>query len=205
MAPMDCGCNKKRKCPDCGLKECNSPVTECPRLVPVQDKPLSIGFHAPCGDSELDLTKIIKDGETNTKLELNGTTYTDEDRSINYYPELWISSGGREGCINEITIPCIEKLMQLQEIGNVDASNVKSGDTLVWNSTTNKWEVYPVKDKIDDLNDRLTKIENAIYDWPSDPNSKIPRGNINLFSGGMGSNQWIRTRDGVNNGDLNQS
>lgn len=199
---MDCGCNKKKKCTDCGLKECSSPVTECPRLVPVQDKPLSIGYHAPCGDSEFDLTKPIKDGETNTKLELNGTTYTDEDRSINYYPELWISSGGRKGCINEITIPCIEKLMQLQEIGNVDATNVKSGDTLVWNSTTNKWETYPLVEKINDLNDRLTKIENAIYDWPQDTTTKIARGNINIFSGAGNGPHFIRTRDDYTNDDL---
>ena len=50
---------------------------------------------------------------------------------------------------------------------------------------------------------RIAAIENAIYDWASDKNTKIPRGNINITSGGINSGNGIYTRAVDTNEDLN--
>ena len=58
---------------------------------------------------------------------------------------------------------------------------------------------------VDALSSRLTSIENAIYNWASDKNTKIPRGNINITSGGYNSGNGIYTRATNTNEDLNFS
>lgn len=58
---------------------------------------------------------------------------------------------------------------------------------------------------VDALSSRLTAIENAIYNWASDKNTKIPRGNINITSGGYNSGNGIYTRAVNTNEDLNFS
>ena len=52
---------------------------------------------------------------------------------------------------------------------------------------------------------RIADIENAIYNWASDKNTKIPRGNINVTSGGYSSGNGIYTRETNTNEDLNFS
>lgn len=44
------------------------------------------------------------------------------------------------------------------------------------------------------LNSRLTAIENAIYNWSGDKNTPIPRGTINVTSGGPTSDWIIQSR-----------
>lgn len=53
------------------------------------------------------------------------------------------------------------------------------------------------------FNNRLTDIENAIYNWTSDKTTKIPRGTINITSGGPTSNWIIQSRDKDQDQDLN--
>lgn len=53
------------------------------------------------------------------------------------------------------------------------------------------------------FNQRIADIENAIYNWSSDKNTKIPRGNINVTSGGYNSGNGIYTRTANTNEDLN--
>lgn len=55
------------------------------------------------------------------------------------------------------------------------------------------------------FNQRITDIENAIYNWSSDKNTKIPRGNINVTSGGYSSGNGIYTRTTNTDEDLNFS
>lgn len=50
---------------------------------------------------------------------------------------------------------------------------------------------------------RLEDIENAIYNWGSDKTTKIPRGNINVTSGGYNSGNGIYTRAVDTDEDLN--
>lgn len=52
---------------------------------------------------------------------------------------------------------------------------------------------------------RIADIENAIYNWASDKNTKIPRGNINVTSGGYSSGNGIYTRATNTDEDLNFS
>lgn len=54
-------------------------------------------------------------------------------------------------------------------------------------------------------NQRIADIENAIYNWANDKNTKIPRGNINVTSGGYSSGNGIYTRTTNTNEDLNFS
>ena len=52
---------------------------------------------------------------------------------------------------------------------------------------------------------RISDIENAIYNWSTDKTTKIPRGNINVTSGGKNSGNGIYTRAVDTNEDLNFS
>lgn len=52
---------------------------------------------------------------------------------------------------------------------------------------------------------RISDIENAIYNWATDKQTKIPRGNINITSGGRNSGNGIYTRAVDTNEDLNFS
>ncbi|MBQ1297407.1 MAG: hypothetical protein IIY21_25410 [Clostridiales bacterium] len=55
------------------------------------------------------------------------------------------------------------------------------------------------------ISGRVSDIEGAIYNWSSDKTTKIPRGNINVTSGGYNSNNGIYTRAVNTNNDLNFS
>ena len=56
---------------------------------------------------------------------------------------------------------------------------------------------------MDDLSKRLTAIENAIYNWGGDKETKIARGNINVTSGGFLSGNGLYTRTPDTDEDLN--
>lgn len=55
------------------------------------------------------------------------------------------------------------------------------------------------------LTSRVSAIEGAIYNWANDKTTKIPRGNINVTSGGYNSNNGIYSRAVNTNEDLNFS
>ena len=55
------------------------------------------------------------------------------------------------------------------------------------------------------FNNRLTDIENAIYNWADDKNTKIPRGTINITSGGPSSDWIIQSRAKNQDNDLDFS
>ena len=225
------------KCDGCGLIECDSPQANYVRIGFVEGKPTSIGVYSSWGDSDIDLKRIVQLSETNTHIELNKT-----DRSLDYYQELWLSSEGHQGCINEICLVDVFALMHLNEIGDVKVPNPHSGETIIYNEVTNSWEPYDLvgnignlQDQIDDINqdledfhetfnsfqshvqnqfvqvnaqinalgDRISAIENAIYNWANDKTTKIARGNINITSGNTDSNKGIFTHDGQANDDLN--
>lgn len=224
------------KCKGCGLIECDSPQTNYVRIGFVGGKPTSIGVYSSWGDSDIDLKRIVQLSETNTHIELNKT-----DRSLDYYQELWLSSEGHKGCINEICLVDVFALMHLNEIGDVKVPNPHSGETIIYNEVTKAWEPYDLvgkignlQDQIDDINqdledfhedfnnfqthvqnqftqvnaqindlgDRISAIENAIYNWANDKTTKIARGNINIYSGDTNSSKGIFTHDGNANDDL---
>ena len=55
---------------------------------------------------------------------------------------------------------------------------------------------------IGDLALRLENIENAIYNWADDKTTKIPRGTINITSGGPNSDWIIQSREKDQDNDL---
>lgn len=236
---MACSCNKNqsnqsssnKNCRACGLIECDSPKQAYVRLGYVEGKPTSIGLFSSWGDSDVDISSLVKKSETNTKMLLNST-----DRTIDYYPELFISSDGHQGCINIVDLYCMFQLMHLNEIGDVNVPNPHTGQTITYNETTHKWEPYNIVDevkrldtRIDNLNtkldnhikvfndtvasinqniasltNRVNDIENLIYNYPADKNTKIPRSNINHFSGDPDRRIGILSHDGVADNDTQQ-
>lgn len=217
------------KCKGCGLIECDSPQSNYVRIGFVEGKPTSIGVYSSWGDSDIDLKRIVQLSETNTHIELNKT-----DRSLDYYQELWLSSEGHQGCINEICLVDVFALMHLNEIGDVKVPNPHSGETIIYNEDTDSWEPFDLvgtinglQDQIDETNDaldqlqtafnnfqttvqnqftqmnaRIQSIEDLIYNYPTDKNTKIPRSNINHFSGDPNNRIGILSHDGVSDNDV---
>lgn len=217
------------KCKGCGLIECDSPQSNYVRIGFVEGKPTSIGVYSSWGDSDIDLKRIVQLSETNTHIELNKT-----DRSLDYYQELWLSSEGHQGCINEICLVDVFALMHLNEIGDVKVPNPHSGETIIYNEDTDSWEPFDLvgtinglQDQIDETNDALDQLNNAfnnfqttvqnqftqmnariqsiedlIYNYPTDKNTKIPRSNINHFSGDPNNRIGILSHDGVSDNDV---
>lgn len=222
---MDCNCNKKKKCDGCGLKECNSPQTNYVRIGYVEGKDTSIGIQSSWGDSDVDLAPIVKRAETDTKLDLDKV-----QRTIDYYPELYLSSGGHAGCVYSLCLTTIFGLMHLNEIGDVKVPTPHTGETIIYNEETKQWEPYNVVQKIDEINTHLNRIDasisalenritnvegrltnaensinsisNLIYNYPADKTTKIPRSNINIYSGAGNGPYYIKSRDGYTNNDL---
>lgn len=242
-------CDRK-ECKGCGIKECQKPQDNYVRIGYVEGKPNSIGIFSSWGNSSIDLTPVTQATETNTNIELNKT-----DREIDYFPELYLSSGGYKGCVNRICLTDVFALMHLNEIGDVDVPNPHTGDTIVYDETVHKWRPFALFDKLRDMDRRIDQnkhdieelnkdlqaykilverefdelrkqveanrqaimrntqnianlgarvsdIEGAIYNWANDKNTKIPRGNINVFSGAFGGPNYIRSRDGTPDNDL---
>lgn len=171
------------------------------------------------GQSSVDMTPIVRCVQNNAKLE--------------FLPDLCVLrlTNGDEDCFYDICISDLAKhCIDLNDLRDVVADNPQDGDVIIYDQSSNTYITFnltnaitnignrvtnlensltnltnTVNNFITDVNNRLSRIENLIYNFPNDLTTKIPRGNINLFSGGMGSSQWIRSRDGVQNGDLNQS
>lgn len=55
-------------------------------------------------------------------------------------------------------------------------------------------KIAQLTESVSTLAGRLEDIENAIYNWPTDKTTKIPRANINVTSGGYNSGNGIYSR-----------
>lgn len=154
------------KCKGCGLIKCDSPQTNYVRIGFVEGKPTSIGVYSSWGDSDIDLKRIVQLSETNTHIELNKT-----DRTLDYYQELWLSSNGHQGCINEICLVDVFALMHLNEIGDVKVPNPHTGETVVYNEETKVWEPYDLVGEIGHLQDQIDVINQDLADFHEDFNN----------------------------------
>lgn len=225
------------------MMDCDEYIQRRVKLGYVPDAPTSVQLVDSIGNQIFDLLPIVQAGETDTSIALLTDT-----RRIRYYPEIWTRTEGAEGCYYDICIPDIAALIDLNELRNVvTPTTFKNGDTLVYNTTTQQYEMYNLYDALQDLQDqidegegdasaleqrvttlenkileqnqkiaqltelvatyenRIADIENAIYNWSTDKNTKIPRGNINVTSGGRNSGNGIYTRAVDTNEDLNFS
>lgn len=217
---------------------------------------VKLGYVADCGtcvqlvdsfgNQIFDLLPVIQAGETDTSIELLA-----DIRRIRYYPEEWTRTEGESGCYYDICIPDIAALIDLNELRNVESVAPANGETIVFNSTTNQYEMFDLAgalgdidtaiantnsridnldarvttinntltqqiarinnlyeicnqldNKITALSNRILDIENAIYNWGDDKTTKIPRGTINITSGGPTSNWIIQSRAKNQDNDL---
>lgn len=148
--------------------------------------PTGIILDTSWGEVKLDLASIVKAGETITHLELapeNNPTV------IRYKNE-----AGDYECITGDELSRIVSLHLLKDVNQNTAPS--DGIVYMYNGVTNLFEPYDLKTVIGDINtaitymdakitnltNRLTDIENAIYNWGPDKTTKIPRGDINLYS-----------------------
>lgn len=172
------------------------------------------------GKDEVDLTPMIQAGETNTCMRPN-----DERERIEYLNEHYYTQHGNIQCV---TGKQIANWINVEDLKDVDIDVKHEGDVLYWNGEA--WVTFNLKNALDAINNkldnhetritnienkltqieqqitqlgnRITQIENAIYNWTNDKSTKIPRGNINIFSGDWGGANYIRSRDGTPDNDL---
>ena len=177
----------------------------------------------PWGSNTLDLEPIVKEGETDTVLGLNCDT-----KQIDYKAEkhedhiclndMWalmrledhgnasedLADGDvyiyRDG--QWVSYPLESIIRELKAKDEVLDSAM---DDLQQNMINLTQEVNNLRNEVRNIANRVSDIEGAIYNWSNDKTTKIPRGNINVFSGGMGSNNYIRSRGGNPDNDLNFS
>lgn len=150
------------------------------------ENPTGIALDSTWGYNRLDLESIVKAGETVTHLELAPTNnptvlrYSKEDGGIDCVP-------GDE----------LSRIISMQLLKDVDQSQpIINGAAYIYNETTGKFEPFEIVSAIGDINalinrlqaqitalgNRITDIENLIYNYPQDKTTKIPRGDINLYS-----------------------
>lgn len=188
------------------------------------DNDASLTSATTWGKDEVDLTPMIQAGETNTCMRPD-----DERERIEYLNEHYYTQHGNVQCV---TGKQIANWINVEDLKDVNIDVKHEGDVLYWSGEA--WVTFNLKNALDAINNKLdnhetritnienkltqieqqitqlgnrvSEIENAIYNWADDKGTKIPRGNINLFSGEWGGNQAIMSRpwnaDTSNNGDL---
>ena len=172
------------------------------------------------GKDEVDLTPMIQAGETSTCMRPN-----DERERIEYLNEHYYTQHGNVQCV---TGKQIANWINVEDLKDVNIDVKHDGDVLYWNGEA--WVTFNLKNALDAINNkldnhetritnietkltqieqqitqlgnRISQIENAIYNWTNDKSTKIPRGNINIFSGDWGGANYIRSRDGTPDNDL---
>lgn len=231
---MDCEKRTISKCEEMSIRRV--------KLGYVADSPTSVQLVDSIGNQVFDLLPVIQAAETDTSIELRS-----DIRRIRYYPEEWTRTGGEKGCFYDICIEDIAALIDLNELRNVESTDViETGATIVYNNTTQQYEMFNLFDALDTINSRLdaiegdtsiisrietmertieeqnriireltnlvgtferrlSDIEDAIYNWANDKTTKIPRGTINITSGGAQSNWIIQSRAKDQDEDLNFS
>lgn len=150
------------------------------------ENPTGVVLDSSWGTVRVDLESIVKAGETITHMEL---VPENNPTAIRYTRE--------SGEVDCITGDELSRIISLQLLKDVDQTTPPSdGDVYMYNGQTNLFETYDLKTVIGDINNaianinaaitnlrnRVTDIENLIYNYPQDKVTKIPRGDINLYS-----------------------
>lgn len=150
------------------------------------ENPTGVILDSSWGTVRVDLESIVKAGETITHMEL---VPENNPTAIRYTRE--------SGEVDCITGDELSRIISMQLLKDVDQTTPPSdGDVYMYNGQTNLFETYDLKSVVGDLNiylgrleqeitnikNRLTDIENLIYNYPQDKVTKIPRGDINLYS-----------------------
>lgn len=167
----------------------------------------------------LNYSKVATDG-TSTEINNHGivptpkTYLTYENRQFKYFGEAQIEDHTNPNIINLSTL---WKDTNLEYLNNVNHNGFAKGEMMINNGTATAPQWIPftnvygmtfadwrksVEDRIKDLQDRVGNIENAIFNWNNDKSTKIPRGNINIYSGGVGTTGILTKEPGNNTNDL---
>ena len=156
------------------------------------ENPTGLILDTSWGKVNLDIKSIVKAGETVTHLYLapednpEGICYEREDGQTDYIP-------GDE----------LSRIITLKLLKDVDQNDTAStGDVLMYDENSGLWKYYDLQSFIDatnhsisvinatltqygnrilSLENKVSAIENAIYNWTNDKTTKIARGNINVY------------------------
>ena len=184
------------------------------------DNDASLTLDTSWNKDEVDLTPMVQAAETNTCMRPN-----DERERIEYLNEHYYTQNGPIQCVTGKQIASWINVEDLKDV-NIDIKH--EGDVLYWNGEA--WVTFNLKDALDAINNkldnhetritnienkltqieqqitqlgnRISQIEDAIYNWTNDKSTKIPRGNINIYSGATNSSKGIFTHSGNANDDL---
>lgn len=153
------------------------------------DNETGICLHTSWGGACLDLTEIVKNAESCTTLYLSPD---DDPNCLVYEPE--------EKCGDNICIhgDDLSRIISMQYLKDVDQTTAPSeGTVYIYNSQTNLFEPYDLKNFVTNVNTALQNINAAISNWqnrienveqklvppantPSD--ARVLFGNINILS-----------------------
>ena len=116
------------------------------------ENPTGVILSSSWGDVPIDLSTIVKAGETVTKLEL---VPTDNPTAIRYMRE-----NGEYDCITGDELSRIVSLHLLKDVDQT--TEPEDGITYVFNEDTNLFEPYGLKTAINNLNVALGRIQTSI-------------------------------------------
>lgn len=150
------------------------------------ENPTGVILDSSWGTIRVDLESVVKAGETVTHMEL---VPENNPTAIRYTRE--------SGEVDCITGDELSRIVSMHLLKDVDQTTPPSdGDVYMYNGQTNLFETFDLKTVVGDLNtylnrlnqeitnikSRISDIENLIYNYPQDKITKIPRGDINLYS-----------------------
>lgn len=157
--------------------ECEEYIQRRVKLGYVADQPTAVQLVDSIGNQVFDMLPIIQAGETDTSIALLTDT-----RRIRYYPEKWTRTEGQDGCFYDICIPDIAALIDLGELRNVADDAPTNGSTIVFNTTTNQYEIFDLNDaleglggRIDDTNARIDDLETTVTSISNSLTTQIQR------------------------------
>ena len=173
-----------------GYRECDKipgvDVAAYAEIVLDPENPTGIALDSTWGYNRLDLESVVKAGETVTHLEL---APTNNPTVLRYFKE--------DGDIDCVPGDELSRIISMQLLKDVNQSQpIINGAVYVYNETTGKFEPFEIVSTIADINlvlnrlnaeitaikNRISDIENLIYNYPADKTTKIPRGDVNLYS-----------------------
>lgn len=156
------------------------------------------------GCTAVDLTPAIKFAETITHLSIT------PEGSLQFNREDYGREGAENGGVDCITGDELSRIISMKLLKDVDQTKpIQNGYVYMFNSTTNLFEPYDLQTFVNETNqileqhtaaittlqadistlkttiklltNRLSAIENAIYNWSADTTTPIARGNINAY------------------------
>lgn len=157
-----------------------------------EDNATGLCLNSSFGSNCVDLTSVVKAAETVTHLYLSPE---DDPACLVFERE-----DGDSDCIHGDDLSRIISMTKLKDVDQ--DTPIANGNVYMYNETTGQFEPYDLQsfinttnnhlttldasivnlqNQITGLGNRLSAIENAIFNWAGDKNTKIARGNINVY------------------------